>query len=118
MEFISTFFVHVSEFFQSARDWLYLGIYDFVKEVMVYATKASLYAWIQVQLFAIDVAFQVVSDIFIDIGLTQQVQNAWMLIPQNIRDTLSFFGVPESLTIIGSAIPARIAMRFIPFIGR
>lgn len=118
MEFISDFFVNVSAFFQSIWDWIYIGIYDFVKEVMVYLTKASMYSWIQIQLFAIDIAFEVVKDIFVDLGLTQAVQSAWSLIPENMRNTLSFFGIPEALTIIASAIPVRIAMRFIPFIGR
>lgn len=118
MDFISDFFVNVSMFFQSVWDWMYVGIYDFVKEVMVYLTKASMYTWIQIQLFAIDVGFQVVQDIFVELGVTQQVQNAWNMVPENMRNTLTFFGIPQALTIIGTAIPARIAMRFIPFIGR
>jgi hypothetical protein len=118
VEFISDFFVNVSAFFQSIWDWMYVGIYDFAKEVMVYLTKVSMYTWIQIQLFAIDVALQVVQDIFVDLGVTLQVQNAWNMVPENMRNTLTFFGIPQALTIIVTAIPARIAMRFIPFIGR
>lgn len=118
MQFISDFFIHVSAFFQSIWDWFYIGIYDFVKEIMVYLTKVSIYTWIQIQLFAIDIAFEVVQDIFVDLGLTQAVQSAWSMVPEAMRNTLSFFGIPQALTIICSAIPARLALRFIPFIGR
>lgn len=118
MEFISQFFVHVSAFFQDTWNWMYLGIYDFAVEFMVYATKAAMFTWFKIQLFAIDVAFEVVSDLFRDFGVTDKVQQAWMLVPEQMRSTLSFFGIPQALTIIVSAIPAKFAMKFIPFIGR
>lgn len=118
MEFISNFFVHVSEFFQDIWNWMYLGVYEFAVELMAYATKAAMYTWLQIQLFAIDVAYEVVNDLFQDFGIAQQVQSAWMMVPDQMRSTLSFFGIPQALTIIVSAIPARLAMKFIPFIGR
>lgn len=118
LSFISNFFVNVSHFFQAIWDFICSGIYDFTKEVMVYLTKVSIHAYIQGTLFLVDVAYEVVQDILADLNITSQVQNAYNSIPSEIRSTLSFFGVPEALTIIFSAVPTRWAMKFVPFIGR
>ncbi|MOA55002.1 hypothetical protein D3C78_1787160 [compost metagenome] len=99
-------------------DYVYSGIYEFTKEVMVFATKVAIHTYIEITIFAYEVAFDVVQDFIADLGIAARVESAYSSIPSPIRDGLSFFGVPQALVIIGSAIPTRIAMRFIPFIGR
>lgn len=118
LSFISDFFVNVSTFFQSIWDFLYSGIYDFVKEVMAFLTKVAIYSYIQISILLVEVAYEVAQDIFIDLNVAAQVQSAYNSIPDQMRNTLAFFGVPEALTIIFSAVPTRMAMRFVPFIGR
>ncbi len=118
MEFISEFFVSVSLFFQSVWDFLYQGAYEFMRDVFVILTKARIYAQIKIAIFSYDVASETVRQIFDEFDFTAQVQGAYSLIPSDVRDTLNFFGIPEALTIILSAVPTRMAMRFIPFIGR
>ncbi|TBW03706.1 DUF2523 domain-containing protein [Azotobacter chroococcum] len=118
LSFISDFFVSVSQFFQSIWDFLWVGIYDFVKEVMAYATKAAIYTYIQISIFLVDVAYEVVQDILVDLNVAAQVESAYNSIPGQMRNTLAFFGVPEALTVIFSAVPTRMAMKFVPFIGR
>lgn len=116
--FITDWFEQVNVFFQSAWDWLYYGIYDFVKETFVLLTKVMIYSAIQTAIFTAEVAYEAVQDISADLGVTQQAQAAYNSIPAQMRSTLDFFGIPQALTIILSAIPTRLAMRFVPFIGR
>lgn len=118
LSFISDFFVSVSAFFQSIWDYVYIGIYDFTKEVMVFLTKVAIYSYIQATIMAYEVAYEVVQDLLVDLGISAKIESAYSAIPAQMRNTLAFFGVPEALTIIFSAIPTRIAMRFVPFIGR
>ncbi|MFC2974075.1 DUF2523 family protein [Azotobacter bryophylli] len=118
LSFISDFFVNVSQFFQAAWDFIASGIYDFVKETMVFLTKVAIYSYIETSIFLVDVAYEVVQDIFVDLGIAAQVQSAYGTIPGEIQNALAFFGVPEALTIIFSAVPTRWAMKFVPFIGR
>lgn len=118
LSFISEFFVNVSQFFQAAWDFIASGIYDFTKETMVFLTKVAIYSYIETSIFLVDVAYEVVQDIFVDLGIASQVQSAYSTIPGEIQNTLAFFGVPEALTIIFSAVPTRWAMKFVPFIGR
>lgn len=123
--FITDFFDSINQFLQYAWDWLAIGIYEFVKECFVVMTKASIYAFIQGTIFlvdvaaeVVDVAAEVVGDISADLGVTRAAQSAYDSIPSDMRATLDFFGVPQALTIILAAIPTRMVMRFIPFIGR
>lgn len=112
------FFNGINDFINYAWAWLYTGVYEFVKDCFVFLTKIIIYSMIQGAIFSAQIAAEVVSDISADLGVTQYAQSAYNNIPADMRATLDFFGVPQALTIILSAIPTRMVMRFIPFIGR
>jgi E3 ubiquitin-protein ligase DOA10 len=116
--FITDFFNSTTGFFQYLWDWLTNGIYQLIKETFVFLTKVMIYSYLKSLIFLVDVAYEVVGDISADLGVTAKAQAAYNSIPQAQRSVLDFFGVPQALTIILSAIPTRMAMRFVPFIGR
>lgn len=118
MEWIAEFFNNIQTFSQDVWDWLYIGIYDFFKALLVTATKAMIYAYLQGLLICMDVAYTVVQELLQETGVVAQVQNAYNLIPANVRGYLSFFNIPQGLTLIFTAIPTRLAMKFVPFFGR
>ncbi|WP_268796408.1 DUF2523 family protein [Pseudomonas huanghezhanensis] len=66
------------------------------------------------QIMMIDVAYEVVQEVITDSGAAQLVSSAWASIPGDIQSTLSFFKIPQGLSLLFSAIPTRWAMRFIP----
>ncbi len=115
---IGDFFNNVQMFFQDIWQFFYTGMYDFVKEIFVVLTKVMIYAYFQSLIFCIDIAYDVVQDILAETGVTQAIQQAYNNIPPDIRSMLSFFNIPQGLSLIFSAIPTRWAMKFIPFIGR
>ncbi|ERU69767.1 head virion protein G6P [Pseudomonas aeruginosa C41] len=47
MEWLSGFLDQIIAFFQWIWDFLYSGVYDFVRDGLVVATKASMYAALQ-----------------------------------------------------------------------
>lgn len=116
--FIGEFFNNVQIFFADIWTFLTTGIYDFTKAALVVVTKAIIYSYLQSSLFMLEIAYTVVQEIVADVGVTQQVQSAYSMIPSDIRGTLSFFNVPQGLSLIFSAIPTRWALKFIPFSGR
>ncbi|MNZ51724.1 hypothetical protein D3C78_695460 [compost metagenome] len=118
LSFIGSFFDQVSLFFQYIWDWFRQGVYEFVQDAFVVATKVAIYSYIQMSLFLVDVAYEVVMDILADLNIAQYVESAYSSIPEAMRSVLEFFGIPQALTIIFAAIPTRLAMRFVPFIGR
>ena len=117
MEALTGFFSGVTEFINATWAWMDSGIYQFVKDILVLLTKACIYAGIQLKIIMVDVAFTTVKEISQDIGVTQVIQQAWGQIPAQIQSTLSFFKVPQGLTLIIAAIPTRWAMRFVPGVG-
>ncbi|WP_287031332.1 DUF2523 family protein [Pseudomonas sp. UBA6310] len=118
MEWISGFLDQIVGFFQSIWDFLVSGIYDFAKDGMVLLTKAAMYSYIQIQIFALDVAYTSAQEIIGELGIAQFIQQKYNGINGDLLSAFSFFGVPEALNIIFSALSTRFALRFVPFIGR
>lgn len=118
MEWLAGFINNLVVFINWVWDWFSSGIYDLLKEFLVVLTKASIYASLKVALLGLDVAYTAVQEIIQDIGVTQALQSAWNGIPSEVRGYLGFFNIPQGLGLILSAIPTRLALRFVPFIGR
>lgn len=111
------FISDILEFLQSVWDWLYVGIYDFVKTAFVLLTKMAIHAYFTGVIFAADVGYDVFSSFMNDIGVSQAIQSSYSSLDGKARAALAFFGIPEALNVVFSAIGTRFAMRFIPFIG-
>lgn len=118
MEWLSGFLDQILSFFQFVWDFLSTGIYDLIKEGLVVLTKAAIYSWVQIQLLALEVAYEAAQDIVTDIGVTQFVRQRYSGIPSETAAVLEFFGVPQALNILFSALSTRFALKFVPFIGR
>lgn len=108
----------ILEFFQAVWDWIYSGIYDFVKEVFVLATKVAIYSYYQALLFALQVAYQTFHELVSEIGISDKVQQYYNMLDADVRSVLAFFGIPDALMIIFSAIGTRWTLKFVPFVGR
>jgi len=118
MEWISSTIDQIFIFFQYVWDFLTTGIYGLIKETMVILTKAALYSFIQMQIFALQVAYEAAQDIVGNIGVTQQIRQMYSGLPGEVLSGLSFFGIPQALNILFSAFSTRFVLRFVPFIGR
>lgn len=108
----------ILQFFQSIWDWFYVGIYEFVKDAFVLATKMIIYGYVQGMIFVMEVGYEVFSEIMDEIGVSQQIEQMYGSLDADIKAAVGFFGIPDALNIIFSAIGTRWTMKFIPFIGR
>lgn len=118
MEWLSSVADQVILFFQSIWDFFAAGIYTFVKDAFVVMTKACIYAYFTGMVFVIDVGYSTSSEIINSLGVSAAVKSAFGALPPDIQSGLSFFGVPQALNIIFSALSTRFCMRFVPFMGR
>lgn len=118
MEWLSSFLDQIIVFFQFIWDFLTVGIYDFAKDVMVLLTKAAIYSWFQIQVFALEIAYDAAQGVMADFGVAQAVRQHWGAVPSEVANTLAFFGIPQALNIIFSALSTRFALKFVPFLGR
>lgn len=118
VEILTNWYAQAVDFINWLVAYITTGVYDFTVEVFSVLTKVIIYSYIQGLIFSYDVASDVVQDLSSDWGLTQQISSAYSAVPSKTRQILGFFGIPEALTIIASAVPVRLAMKFIPFFGR
>ncbi|MCY1276877.1 hypothetical protein D9M68_594320 [compost metagenome] len=118
MEWLTGFLDQIIAFCQAIWDFLTQGIYDFVKDGFVVATKAAIYAWFSGLLFLLDVSYTVARELIDSLGVASTLRNMFGALPADVAAGLAFFGVPQALNIIFSALATRFCMRFVPFVGR
>ncbi len=118
LEWLGGFLDQIIVFFQWVWDFLTVGIYTFIKDGLVLLTKAAMYSWFQIQLLALEVAYEAAQDVMADLGVAEAVRQRYGDLPGDVASTLSFFGIPQALNIIFSALSTRFALKFVPFIGR
>ena len=117
LSFIATWFNSTNAFFQDIWTFADAGIYAFFKDALVIVVKALIYSYIEFKIAMIKIAYTVVQEIMQETGVIAMVSSAWSSIPLSIQSMLSFFNIPQGLTLIFSALPTRWAMKFIPGMG-
>ncbi len=117
-DWVATYLDQLFSFFQYIWDFITNGIYDFVKDGLVVLTKAALWSWYKIQILALEVAYQAAREIVSDLGISQAVSQAYSGLPADVANAFSFFGIPQALNILFSALSTRFMLRFVPFIGR
>ncbi len=100
MEWLSGFLDQIIAFFQWIWDFFAQGIYDFVRDGLVVATKASMYAALQTLILLIDVSYTAARELIDSLGVPQMIRSMYAALPGPI------------------AAATRFCMRFVPFIGR
>ncbi|MEQ6787457.1 hypothetical protein ABL980_30675, partial [Pseudomonas aeruginosa] len=71
MEWLSGFLDQIIAFFQWIWDFFAQGIYDFVRDGLVVATKASMYAALQTLILLIDVSYTAARELIDSLGVPQ-----------------------------------------------
>lgn len=102
MQWLSDFFGGVggglSDMVTQAFSWI-------IQKVTVYQIKAKL--------AAVQFAWGVAKDILSDLQVTQGITETLSLLPQQVRDGINFFRVPECITNVLTAYTTRYVLRFL-----
>jgi len=114
---IATWFNAVTVFFQACWDFITNGIYTLLTDFLAVAVEAYVYSMVKFKLFCLKLAFDVVSEIATDTGAAALLQSAWGGLSGDVQSTLSFFSVPQGLTLILAAIPTKLVLRMLPGAG-
>lgn len=118
MEWLSGFLDQIVGFFQWIWDFFAQGVYDFVKDGLVVATKAAMYGALQTFILLIDVSYTVARELLDGLGIPAMLRGMYGALPAPIAAGFAFFGVPQAINILIVAAATRFCMRFVPFIGR
>ncbi|HHQ3562861.1 TPA: hypothetical protein ACSPQ7_005155, partial [Pseudomonas aeruginosa] len=77
MEWLSGFLDQIIAFFQWTWDFFAQGIYDFVRDGLVVATKASMYAALQTLILLIDVSYTAARELIDSLGVPQMIRSMY-----------------------------------------
>ncbi|HHJ1359834.1 Head virion protein G6P, partial [Pseudomonas aeruginosa] len=77
MEWLSGFLDQIIAFFQWIWDFFAQGIYDFVRDGLVVATKASMYAALQTLILLIDVSYTAARELIDSLGVPQMIRSMY-----------------------------------------
>lgn len=118
LSLIFPFFDQVIDFFNAIFEFINTGIYTFFKEVFKYLTKVSIYAYLQGQLFLLEVSYEVAKELMKSFGVSSFIESSYGRLSADVASTMAFFGIPQAINILLSGLSTRFAMKFIPFMGR
>lgn len=85
MEWLSGFLDQIIAFFQWIWDFFAQGIYDFVRDGLVVATKASMYAALQTLILLIDVSYTAARELIDSLGVPQMIRSMYAALPGPVR---------------------------------
>jgi len=90
------------------------GITLLLSKFYAWAIQKLTVFYIGMQIEAMKFAWLVAQNILNDLQVTSKIVSALNLLPQQVRETLNFFKIPECLTNVITAYVTRFVMRFIP----
>ena len=103
MEWLSGVFDQILSFFQWIWDFFAQGVYDFIKDGLVVATKAAMYSALQTFILLLDVSFTVARELIDSLGISAMVRGMYAALPADIAAGLAFFASRYARCSPGSA---------------
>lgn len=107
MEVLNTIIDGITWFIQ----WIYVGIYEFVEEVMQELVAWLVIAKLQSMLFLMEFSWGVAKQIMINLNIGDYIQTGFSGLDPVLMGYLNFFRVPESINLIVQAIATRVTLR-------
>lgn len=93
-------------------------IYQFFVDAFAYLVEQLTLGSIKFMIWSMQFGWDVAEQIILDLGLNDKLNQAWGLMDNDTISILSFFGIPEVVSILLSAIVTSYVLKFIPFSGK
>lgn len=107
MEFIQTIIDGITWII----DFIYVGIYDFIQEVMQELVAWLVIAKLQTMLFLMEFSWGVAKQIMVNLNIGDYIQEGFSGLDPVLMGYLNFFRIPESLNLIVQAIATRVTLK-------
>lgn len=92
-------------------DFIYIGIYEFIEEIMQELVAWLVIAKLQTMLFLMEFSWGVAKQIMINLNIGDYIQQGFSGLDPVLMGYLNFFRVPESLNLIVQAIATRLTLK-------
>jgi len=112
------FFDSVVARLNSIYEFITSGIYDFFVDSFALLVEYLTVSSIKFTIWSMSFAWDVSKSIIEDLGISDTLNNAWSTLPGDTVSILSFFGVPDMVNMLVTAIITSYTLKFIPFSGK
>lgn len=92
-------------------DFMYIGIYQFVEEILQQLVAWLVIAKLQGMLFLMEFSWGVAKQIMINLNIGDYIQQGFNSLDPVLMGYLNFFRVPEALNLIIQAIGTRVTLK-------
>lgn len=118
IEWLISFFNMIFEGIQHILNFLSSGIYDLLKQLVLYYVEVTVTIFFVKLKFATEIIIEIWDKYFSQDmgGFASEASKAWMRLPVEARDVLAFFKIPDCIQVLLAALSLRIIRIFIPFI--
>lgn len=115
LQILGVLLTSVVAFFGAIDGWFGEEIYNFATWAFSQLVQYIILASIKFQILAVTFAWDVASQLLADLNISSFISEAWGSIPGDLSSVLGFFGVPEAVNILISALGTKFVLRFVPF---
>lgn len=91
-------------------DFLYVGIYSFIVEMLQELTAWLVIAKLKAMLFTMEFSWGVARQIMVNLNIGDYIQQGFSNLDPVLMGYLNFFRVPESINLIVQAIATRLTL--------
>jgi len=92
-------------------DFIYVGIYKFIEEIMQELVAWLVIAKLQSMLFLMEFSWGVAKQIMVNLNIGDYIQMGFNGLDPVLMGYLNFFRVPESINLIVQAIATRVTLK-------
>jgi hypothetical protein len=92
-------------------DFIYVGIYEFIEEIMQELVAWLVIAKLQTMLFLMEFSWGVAKQIMINLNIGDYIQQGFSGLDPVLMGYLNFFRIPESINLIVQAIATRVTLK-------
>jgi hypothetical protein len=108
----------ILEWLRSIGEFFSEGIYQLIVDGFSYLIEILTLWSIQFTVWSSGFAWDIAKNIITDLGISDKLNQAWGIIPVDTVNILAFFGIPELISMLVTAIITSYVLKFIPFSGK
>jgi uncharacterized protein DUF2523 len=99
-------------------DFLNEDIYPLFVDAFAYLVEQLTLMSIKSTIWSIGFGWDVSKSIIDDLGVSDQLNNAWSSLDSGTINVLTFFSIPEAIGMLVTAAVTAYTLKFIPFSGK
>lgn len=102
----------ITQFFNDLVWFFDLGLPAILKQFLVYMGKLIIYSWIQTQVFMLDLAYTIASEILADMNVTALIESSFSNLDSESVAIANYMKIPDLVKNLISAYATRFVLGF------